>query len=266
MRDVSTLSPRGRAGPGGHLRKASDPDRQLARALALSATEDSDLKRAIAASLAEQTPPPASTPVFVTAPGASPGSPPPTVLRSEAVALDEDTINATEADAGPSAPRIPSSLDLLAHLPSSFAGQPVTSLPTARRPAVRASPPLAPGDVIGRKLFAYNEGELMTWLRGRLEYWRANREPVGVSEDQTWKCRCVRPGPRFSPPTGDIRPQVLRVRRRVRVARRKGRGGVAAVSCKADALDGRGRALIATRDIMTVLDTRAKGFTGLGGG
>lgn len=32
----------------------------------------------------------------------------------------------------------------------------------------------------------------MSWLKGRMAYWQAAREPIGVSEDQTWKCRSVR--------------------------------------------------------------------------
>ena len=53
----------------------------------------------------------------------------------------------------------------------------------------KAGDALEAGTIIGRRTFTFNEPQLLEWLEQRMRYWKGERQAVGVSESQTWKCR-----------------------------------------------------------------------------
>lgn len=63
-------------------------------------------------------------------------------------------------------------------------------------PPTAPLPPSSPeevleGTLIGTESFEYDEGELSRWLDGVVKLWKGEREPEGVSLEQTSRCRCV---------------------------------------------------------------------------
>ena len=57
-------------------------------------------------------------------------------------------------------------------------------------------PPSSPeevleGTLIGTESFEYDDVELSQWLEGVIKLWKGEREPEGVSLEQTSRCRCV---------------------------------------------------------------------------
>lgn len=70
---------------------------------------------------------------------------------------------------------------------------PATAPPRAESPTPPPSPPeeLLEGTIIGTERFKKDPAELSAWLGDVTSLWKGEREPRGVSLEQTSRCRCV---------------------------------------------------------------------------
>lgn len=86
------------------------------------------------------------------------------------------------------------------------------------------------GEVLGRKTFAMDEGILDSYVEMQMEWWKGEREPVGVQADEAFKCRSCDFAENCEWRLGKLEEDRLRARRN-----RKGSEGKVAVKREARA-------------------------------